>query len=297
MERATRILITGGSGRIGFRCCRAAAETGLDVHATWHSWEASWPGVIFHRLNLTDRIAVHALLDELRPDGVLHLAALIREQDSRVLQKHNVEATEHLISWCGRRGVHLCYASTDLVFDGTKGLYTEDDPVNPQDPYAESKFLAESAVRDSGIDSAVVRLPISYGWTPRGGTFSEWLIDELAREATVPLFCDQYRSPIFLDNLAQVLTEIMSRRITGLFHIGGTDRVSRYDLGKAILTALGIPLERVRPAQMCEISYQGTRCPDVSMDVARARRVLATTLLGVREGTRLLAERRPQSPP
>lgn len=295
MHPIERILITGGSGKVGSACCRESTRHPLEVHATYLTSPHAVQGVRFHHVDLTDRMATHALLGELRPTTILHTAALVHEKDPDKLRQANVEATKILTDWCATSEIYFCYISTDQVFDGDKGNYAEEDPVNPVGYYAQTKAEGEAVVRESGVPASIVRIPINYGWTHRGDTFSEWMLSTVHREGSVQLFSDQYRSPIFLDNLAEALLEITRRKLTGTLHVAGADRLTRYALGAAILKALGYPAELAVPAPMSEVAYHGSSCRDCSMDITAARKLLTTDLLGIERGVRLLAAQRKEA--
>lgn len=285
-----KILITGGSGRLGSYLCRKARDKGYETYSNYFSHKVQMAGVEFFSLDISSGDAVQESLARIEPLAIIHCAAITRDDSLENLTRVNVRGTENIASFCEKTGAWLAHISTDLVFDGKKGKYSEEDAVNPSGQYPESKLMAEKRVLESGAPASIVRIPINYGWTRDNSTFVEWILKQVARRQKVPLFSDQYRSPVYLSNLADAILEIMELKPSEIFHLGGPDRVTRYELGLKVAELFEFPEELLLPVRMSEVEFSGSRCADCSFDISKAARLLKTRLLGIDEGLRLLKE-------
>ncbi len=161
-----KLLLTGASGFLGWNVCNAATRV-WQVHGIINSTDFNFPGVILHRQSLTDAAAITKLFNEVKPDSVIHTAAI---SDPNYCQQHpqetypvNVTATRILAGLCAEKKIPFVFTSTDLVFDGKQGNYKETDRVNPISTYGEQKVEAENKVRELYPDAAICRMPIMVG--------------------------------------------------------------------------------------------------------------------------------------
>jgi dTDP-4-dehydrorhamnose reductase len=242
--------------------------------------------------------AAVALLEAHQPRLVLNAAALSRvgdcEQDPALARRLNVEVPAEVAAWCAASGARLVHVSTDLVFGAEPppiGGFTEDSAVGPVSVYGETKAAGERAVLDACPAALVVRLALLYGNSGgRGLGASDSLLEAVNRDAQPPLFVDEFRTPLEVSAAAEALTELLVADDAGLLHLAGPDRVSRHDLGLAVLRAMGLTaeeaVEQVRAARQAEVPTVGARPEDVSLDARRAARRLETDLPGIPLGTR-----------
>jgi dTDP-4-dehydrorhamnose reductase len=256
------------------------AKASWEVAATYHTHRCLGKEVAWRHLDIRDEARVAALLAELEPDVVVHTAALSSGLWEGVEQV-NVAGTRHVAratAACGARLVHL---STDLVFDGAKGSYLEEDETAPLTEYGRSKALAEEEVRRCGTDHAIVRTSLIYSWQPKLDRHTRWLRDRLSAGEAIHLFTDELRCPIWVGSLARALLELAQTRHSGVLHVAGSQSLSRYDYGVRILRFHGLDPSPVIPALSSESGV--VRPLDTTLDCARARDLLATPLPGVDE--------------
>lgn len=242
--------------------------------------------------------AAERLLETLQPARVVNCAALARVGDCEArpdaARRRNTEVPGEVALWCQREGARLVHVSTDLVFgaqDAPPGGFGEDAEVGPLSVYGRSKADGERAVLDACPAALVVRLPLLYGNSGgRGLGASDSLLEAVERDALPPLFVDEWRAPLEVGNAADALVELAHGELSGLLHVAGPDRVSRYELGLAVLAAMGVEREAatamVRTASVSEVETAAPRPRDVSLDARVARRRLEVRLLGVADGTR-----------
>lgn len=273
------MLVTGGSGYLGGWVARLA-RADWDVTATYLAHPMSDPDVPCRQLDVRDAVAVAALVGALRPAVIVHTAALNPGQGAD-FEATNVTGTRNVAraaSACGARLIHL---SSDVVFDGERGNYTEEDLPAPLTPYGQSKALAEEEVRASGAEAVLVRTSLIYGWRPRMARQARWIVEGVRSGQLVRLFTDELRCPIWAESLAAAVVELAGLDYTGVLHIAGAQPLSRYEFGLRLLRFHGVDGGRVVPTRRSEIGLPGPL--DCTLDCSRARALLCTPLPGVDE--------------
>lgn len=284
-----RLLVAGASGFVGGRVLEALAP-GMDASGTCRSRPR--PGL--DALDLADRDAVRRLLDARRPDLVINCAALAEpdacEKDPAAARRANTDGPRALAEACAERGARLLHLSTDLVFDGARGRYSEDDEARPLSVYGRTKLEGERAVLESCPSAAVVRVSLVYGFSLCGRpSFLEWLLGELNGGRRPRLFVDQWRTPTPMAQLPQVLLRLADSGAAGVFHWGGAERVSRLDFGRTVCAVFGLDASRLEPLEMKSFGYAATRPADCSLRSEKLAALLGLAPWTVEEG--LAAER------
>lgn len=253
-----RLLVTGGCGYLGRELVARAPKRGWKVRATWFERPPDGPAE-WVRADVRDAAAMREAVRD--ADAVVHTAY---RQGAGEWEVNADGSAAVAASARGRRLVHL---STDLVFDGTRGRYTEEDTPAPVGSYGRSKAEAERRVCELHADATIARTSLLYGGREPGAQ------ERLAAEGT-RFFVDEIRSPVHVGDLAEALLELLAHDVRGPLHLGGADDVSRLDF--AVL--LGAD-----PARIDRAHTTPDRAPDVSLDSSRARALLATRLRGVYE--------------
>jgi dTDP-4-dehydrorhamnose reductase len=268
------VLVTGAGGRLGGRLAELLAPrfrvtAGLRTAVS----PPGLPGVAF---DVRDPVAVEAALASTRASAVVHCAALADadacERDPDASRRLNDTACRTLAAACARRGVRLVALSTDLVLSGERPYWTEDDDARPASVYGRTKRAGERAVLEAHAGFAVVRVALVSGRThgphPSATEAIAWA---LAEERPLRLFTDQYRTPVDPESVAEALTALLAGGPGGLYHLGGPERLSRFELGLRVAAVLGLDPRRIQPARQAELAFDAPRPADVSLDSRRAR--------------------------
>jgi len=230
-------------------------------------------------VELTDDEALARLFDSVRPEAVVHAAAIgqagrCQERPDDALRV-NALLPGTLGRLCRERGLRLVALSTDLVFRGDKASVREDDAPAPLSVYGRTKLLGEEAVLSSHPSAAVARVALTLG---RGhgarGTSSESVLWALRAGRAVRLFTDEYRTPVDPESLTDALVRLLERGGSGRFHLGGRERLSRHELGLRVARAFGLPGSGITAARQADHAGPDPRAADVSLDSTRARREL-----------------------
>jgi dTDP-4-dehydrorhamnose reductase len=272
-EPSRRAWITGTGGLIG----RCLAETKTAGAARFEIIPLTRP-----MLDLTDFASVEKRFRAERPALVIHCAALTQtavcQADPALAGKINVEATAHLAALAAE--ADFIFFSTDLVFDGRKGNYIETDPVNPLGVYAQTKVQAEQIVLTNPRHT-VIRTSLNSGASPNGaGAYNEKLQAAWKEGRALDLFFDEFRSPIPASVTARAVWELAGQRRSGLYHLAGSERLSRAAIGE--LAAGRHPELKPRITSCSFRKYQGApRAPDTSLNSSKTQKLLSFPLPGL----------------
>lgn len=255
-----RLLVTGGAGFLGSELVRRAAAAGWKVRATWFEREPEGLPGEWLRVDVRDEDAVTRAVAGV--DCVVHTAY---RQHGPDLWSATAEGAEVVARAAG--GARLLHLSSDIVFDGKRGRYREEDEPRPLHGYGHAKAEAERRVAAANPAATIVRTSLLYG----GVSGPQ---EQLVRSGHTDFFVDEIRSPAEVGDLAAALLELAHLDHAGPLHLGGADDVSRYDF--ALL--LGADPARIRGR-----SSPPDRPANCSLDSARARALLRTRLRGARE--------------
>jgi dTDP-4-dehydrorhamnose reductase len=270
---APAVWITGAGGLIGNALVQAAPR-----HAP------SWRVIALTRsdLDLTDHDAVAARFQSDRPQLVIHCAALSRspicEAQPDLARQLNVEVPARLAELAA--GIPFVLLSSDLVFDGRAGGYTENAQPNPLSVYGHTKAVAESTVLRNPLHT-VIRTSLNGGSSPTGDRgFNEEMRRAWQQGRTLRLFIDEFRNPIPAVVTARAIWELMALPSPGVYHIAGSQRLSRWDLGRLIAARWPQLQPRIEPGSLRD--YQGApRPPDTTLDCGHAQARLTFPLPGL----------------
>ncbi|WHZ23883.1 MAG: dTDP-4-dehydrorhamnose reductase [Nitrospira sp.] len=265
-------LITGAAGLIGWYLVRSASR-----------WAPQWEvrGITRAEADLTDQAQVKACYQRYHPDLVIHCAALSRtgacEQDPALARRINVEATRRLADVA--RDIPFVFLSSDQVFDGSKAWYVETDRVNPLNVYGHTKAEAEQAVLQNPAHT-VIRVALTAGASPtRDRSFIEDMVRVVAKGQRLTLFTDEFRCPIPAGTLVHALWEFVAQPRAGLYHLGGSDRLSRWEIGELLARLYPELRSKIQPGSVAD--YQGPpRPPDLSMCSDKIQALLSFRLPG-----------------
>lgn len=258
--------VTGAGGLIG---SHLAARGPAD-------WQSR--GLARKDLELTDFAAVRRLFAEEKPALIIHCAALSKtpecEQNPNAAWEINVEVTRLLCELA--ESIPLVFLSTDLVFDGTQGSYVETDAPNPLNVYSLTKVAAESIVL-ANPRHTVIRTSLNVGVSANGTAFNEQLRDAWRDGRATKLFIDEFRSPLPAETTARAVWELIAANADGLYHLGGSERLSRFDIGQLLAERHAGVNPQIEPFSIAD--YHGPRrSPDTSLDSSKAQARLSFPL-------------------
>lgn len=250
---------------------------GFQVYATYHERSPPELDVVWIKLNLESEDSVVSNVREIRPEVIVHSAAYTDVDGCEINKerafKINYLGTNALAQISRDVGLELLiYVSTDYVFDGEKGLYTEYDIPAPVNYYGLTKLLGEISVRNSlPRNSVIVRVSGLYGYSPIGRrNFGIIALEKLLKRESIEAFSNQWLSPTYVKSLAEVMIRIVEEETTGIIHIAG-ERMSRYEFAVKLAEALGVERDLVRPKPIEQARLIAKRPKDSSLNTSKSR--------------------------
>ncbi len=268
-----RVLVTGAGGMLGRALLqtlsKSCAVTGLSSQSKPSDMPGSWI-----TSNLLDERQLQAAIADCKPDVIVHAASSVFVNEC---EKHrdqtwalHVGVSKQLVECSRRADAHLIYISTDSVFDGTKSsLYKESDPTNPLNFYALTKLMGERAALDYGR-ALVLRTNI-FGWrSDHRLSFGQWVLAGLKNQ-NVPLtmFPDVLFTPISTFEFAKLVDDCIRSGVTGLYHAGGADRISKHDFAMRLAARLGLSTSHVVATSIDSVEMGAPRPKNTGLNNSR----------------------------
>ncbi|MDI6898173.1 dTDP-4-dehydrorhamnose reductase [Methanocella conradii] len=277
------ILVTG-SGLLGSDMIRVLRRE-HEVVGTYNKTPKE--GTI--RLDITDREGTIRAIRELKPEYVVHTAALTNvdycEDHEAEAMAVNGQGTKNVVDAARAAGSKVVYVSTDYVFDGSRGMYREDDDVCPISAYARSKLMGELHVEEME-DFIIARTSVVYGNARQN--FVSWVRDSLAKGQRIKVVTDQFNSPTLSYDCAEAVAALIRSGASGIYHTAGSERISRYEFARKIALFYGLDLGLIEPVPTSALSQKARRPMDSSLDVTRISAY--HRMLNIMEGLRKMEE-------
>jgi dTDP-4-dehydrorhamnose reductase len=284
-----RILVTGVSGFLG-RHIALRLRGRHRVVGTYREHALTLDGCITRPLDIADRDEMAAFCREFQPDVIVHTIALSDvdrcEREPDAADRVNVQGTAHVAQAAAEVNARLIYISTDQVYDGANGDYNETDTPRPLMVYGRTKLEGERRATAICGDVVILRLALIYGWgSPTRTTFIDWMVARLRAGRELPLFIDQYRTPLYVVQGAEVIGRLIEAPETrGVFNLGGGERLDRYAFGIKVCEVFDLPKKYLKPVEMETTGSIAARPRDCSLNSAKISSLLHCRPLTVEEG-------------
>lgn len=284
----TNLLITGASGLLGLNLALVAVNQGYQV--TGWSNSRSLAGVPFatQKVDLNDLAEIPGKLRALSPDVIIHCAAMAdidrAEQNPSMANLVNACVPGLIASSAAEIGAQLVHISTDAVFDGAQDDYRESDTPNPISVYAKTKLEGEQAVAQANPEAIIARVCF-YGWSASGSrSLAEFFYNHLKAEQTVKGFTDVTFTPLYVEHLARILLQMIQKELSGLYHVFGTQPISKYAFGVSLARQFELDESLISPLSVHDSGLAAARSLNLSMNTDKLQAALDGTLPGQIEG-------------
>ena len=271
-----KFLVTGSAGLIGSQIVKDLIQQNHTVYSCYHD-QKPLQGIPTH-LDLSDKNQIIQILQETKPDRIIHLAAMtgvdLCETEKELATIINTKSTETLAKQAAKQKVFFLYVSTDYVFNGINGMKKEDNLPNPLGFYGKSKLEGELVLNQLASNWCIARTSSPFGIHSTKKSFPLWIKENLEVKKAIPVFVDQFTSPTYVPNLSKMLIEITTRQITGIFHVSGATRISRYALAELVADKLHLDKSLLIPTKIDTMNWKAQRPKDSSLDVSFATETL-----------------------
>lgn len=273
IEVMKKLLITGASGFLGWHLANFAREN-YEVYGTYGQNSVESNDFQAIKLDITDFQALKQIFTTIKPDGVIHTAALSKPNFCQTYPDEsyrvNVEGSVNIAQLCAELAIPLAFTSTDLVFDGLNPPYDEKSPISPICTYGEHKAIAESKMLAIYPKTAICRMPLMYGEaTPKANSFLQDFVQTLKEGKQLSLFIDEYRTPVDAKSACQGLI-LSLNQVSGIIHLGGKEKISRYQFGLLMAEIFDFDAKLITPCRQQDVKMSAPRSPDTSMNSSLA---------------------------
>lgn len=294
-----RILVTGSNGLLGQKLIYLLAnnpEFELTATAIGENRCHLTSGYSYVVLDVTNRNQVHDVIKNVNPDCVIHTAAMTNvdacEADKVLCEDLNVNSVRYLVEICKERDIYLCFLSTDFVFDGLDGPYSEDDQPNPLSYYALSKYKAEQYILQSGIQASIIRTIIIYGVVDdsQRSNIVLWTINSLTAQKSINVINDQYRAPTLAEDLAWACVQACKQKATGVYHISGSETMSILEIVIQVADFFQLDKRHIKPVSSLELNQAAKRPPRTGFNLNKAIKELGYKPHSYLEGLAIVKE-------
>lgn len=288
-----RLLVTGCGGFVAGSIVKQAGDEWELFGIARSNLPAGYNNVGHFQFDLCDSTRLRQVFADICPEAVIHTAAKADIDRCQANQAEtetvNVGVTRQIVELCREHGTKMVFCSTDAVFDGTKGNYTEEDPPHALNFYADTKIRCEQFVQEALKNSVVARLALVAGlpMLGAGNSFLAKMIASFEQNKPVLAPANEIRTPIDVVTLGQALLELAGSDFAGLIHLAGNTPLNRYEMSCQIAIALGFPTELVTRTNSADDKNRAPRPENATLNNAKARRTLRTPMLDFADGLRL----------
>jgi len=247
------------------------------------------------KLDITDEGQVEKALREIRPDWVLHCAAMTDvdecERNFERAMAVNADATGTIARAARGCGAKMVFVSTSFVFGNSNKALLENASAVPVNNYGKSKLVGEKKVAESGAKHIIVRIDQPYGWVGRGQkqNMVTGTLGKLKAGKSFNVVVDWFNSPTYMDNFYDVLYALVEKGALGTYNATGKTRLSRFEWAKKIAVEWGLDEDLIEPVKSESLKLPAKR-PDVLLDTGKVEKATGIEMMGVDEGLKRMKE-------
>ena len=268
-----KILVIGGSGLLGHKLVDFLKKNNIQVYATYYNNIIEKPN--YFNLNITKKNECKKLLNKINPDVIINCSAYTdvdgceKNKDKALLT--NAISVKNLSEIAKRINAKFVQISTDYVFDGKKGFYTEIDNTNPINYYGLTKLKAEQIICEVLDDFIIARSSVIYG--ANKNNFALWIINNLKQKKVINIIDDQFISPTYNFDLCEQILSLISNNQKGIFHTAGGERISRYYFSIKLAEIFDFNKDNINKILMKNLKWIANRPMDSSLDISKIKKI------------------------
>jgi len=281
------VLITGSNGLLGQKLVKdfqphyKVIACDLQSESFFH-----FPNLSYESLDITNRRQLGFHISFCHPQVIINTAAYT-DVDGCEIHKDkawavNVGGVKNLVNFCKEQKIKFIQLSTDYIFDGEDGPYSEEDPSKPVNFYGETKLESERIIKEGGIAFLIIRTNVLYGFGKNvKPNFLLWLLEKLSQNKKIKIVTDQFNNPTLADNLSLGILEMVKKSISGTYHIAGSEYLSRYDFAIKVASKFNFDKNNILPAKTELLQQKAKRPYKGGLKIDKAQNILETKLLNV----------------
>ena len=239
-------------------------------------------------VNVRDKNELKQSIMSAMPSTIINLAAMTNvdrcETERQLAWDLNVTLVENLSRISRVLDAKMVHVSTDYVFDGTKGPYTETSVPNPINYYGKSKLAGENTCVAGNSNTLIIRTNVIYGPPRERPDFVRWVLDALDSATPIRVVDDQIGNPTYVDDLAEVIMRLGMSRRTGIYHVGGADFLSRFDFALKIAEFFKLDPDIIRRVSTAELAQTAKRPLKLGLISLKAETDLRMKMRGIESG-------------
>ncbi len=294
-----KILVTGSNGLLGQKLVyKLKDRTDVELIATARGENRliDQTGYAFYSMDIGNRANVDDVIDQVRPDHIIHTAAMTQvddcELDHEACDRANVDAVQYVVDAAERNNCHLVHISTDFIFNGEEGPYDEEGVADPLSYYGNAKWKGELIVQNSNLNWAILRTVLVFGIVDNmsRSNIVLWAKGALEKGNPINVVDDQFRSPTLAEDLADGCILAVEKNATGIYNISGKDTFSIIDLVGEVADYYGLDKNLINPVSSSTLNQPAKRPPRTGFILDKARRDLGYDPHSFKEGIALMEE-------
>jgi dTDP-4-dehydrorhamnose reductase len=292
-----KILITGSNGLLGQKlvyALRQRKDATLIATSRGENRLKENTGYVYEPLDITDKAQVQNIISKYQPDCIINTAAMTnvdacetKREECRLI---NVAGVENILASIKKTQTQFIHLSTDFVFDGNNGPYSEDDTPNPLSYYAQSKYDSEKVVMQSEIPWTIIRTIIIYGVSENMSRLNLvlWAVKSLSKGEKIRVVTDQYRAPTLAEDLANACVNAAMKNKTGIYHVSGRETMSIIQIVNTVADYFGLDKTLIEPVTTSSLNQPARRPPRTGFIIDKAIRELDYHLHTLAEGLEIV---------
>jgi dTDP-4-dehydrorhamnose reductase len=278
-----KIIITGSNGLLGQNLVNLLLQDKINYEVVGFSRGKNRSGrndFEYVDIDITNQEVLKEKVLEIHPSFIVNTAAMTNvdacENDKEGCFDLNVNVVQCLISLSSQVNAHLIHLSTDFIFDGEKGNYTEDDIPNPLSYYGETKLLSEQLLQKSTIDFTILRTILVYGLVNdmSRSNIVLWVKESLENQKEITVVNDQFRAPTYVEDLALACKLSIDKKAIGVFNISSNQLLSIYEIAQEVAAAFQLDKTLIKPISTAALNQTAPRPPKTGFDLSKTNTVL-----------------------
>jgi len=285
--------IFGSTGLLGFSLVSQLIKIEQEVYGV-----SSKPAENFicqnHVFNAANIADVREFFKKIQPKIVVNCIALtdlsLAEKDKDLAYELNITIAKNLATVCMENNSKFVHISTDSVFDGKKGDYSEEDSTNPLNYYAQTKLESEQEVKKILPNYLILRTNM-YGLNYRNkSSLLEWFYENLKKGQSITGFTDVFFNPLSTKNISKAIIELVEKNVEGLYHLSSFEKISKYEFGITTANVFGLNKELIKEGRIDDLNLFPKRPKDTSLNNDKISKILNVPLLNSKESITKIKE-------